>query len=91
MYVCMYMCLLHLLAGYFTSRPGLKGYVREMNSLLQVCKQMEVLGEVLGVNRNTEASTQKLSEWVVCVWMCTYNYTYIYMYIHTYLLVYMGT
>nr|CAB3263606.1 lysosomal alpha-mannosidase-like [Phallusia mammillata] len=29
--------------GYFTSRPALKGYVRESNNLLQVCKQLEVL------------------------------------------------
>lgn len=28
-------------AGYFTSRPGLKGYVRVANNYLQVCKQLE--------------------------------------------------
>ena len=27
--------------GYFTSRPGLKGYVRELNSFLQTCRHME--------------------------------------------------
>ena len=29
--------------GYFTSRAGLKGYVRETNSVLNVCKQMNYL------------------------------------------------
>ncbi|XP_038060793.1 lysosomal alpha-mannosidase-like [Patiria miniata] len=33
--------------GYFTSRPGLKGYVRETNNFLQVCKQLEVWGSFL--------------------------------------------
>ncbi|XP_028398027.1 lysosomal alpha-mannosidase-like [Dendronephthya gigantea] len=32
--------------GYFTSRPALKGYVRRNNNLLQVCKQLEVLGKL---------------------------------------------
>ena len=27
--------------GYFTSRPALKGYVRDMNSFLQTCRHME--------------------------------------------------
>jgi len=27
--------------GYFTSRPALKGYIRESNNFLQACKQME--------------------------------------------------
>ena len=30
--------------GYFTSRPGLKGYVRSSSVLLQVARQLEVLG-----------------------------------------------
>lgn len=30
--------------GYFTSRPALKAYIRESNSMLQVCKQMETQG-----------------------------------------------
>ena len=29
--------------GYFTSRPGLKGYVRSSSVLLQVARQLEVL------------------------------------------------
>ncbi|XP_071483413.1 lysosomal alpha-mannosidase-like [Diadema antillarum] len=29
-------------SGYFVSRPAIKGYVRESNNLLQVCKQLEV-------------------------------------------------
>ena len=35
--------------GFYTSRPALKGYIRSLNSLLQVCRQYEVLvGGVLG-------------------------------------------
>ncbi|XP_072039300.1 lysosomal alpha-mannosidase-like [Amphiura filiformis] len=30
--------------GYFTSRPAIKGYVRQANNFLQICKQLEVLG-----------------------------------------------
>ena len=30
-------------SGYFTSRPALKGYVRDCNNVLQTCRQMEVL------------------------------------------------
>ena len=29
--------------GYFTSRPSLKGYVRDCNNVLQTCRQIEVL------------------------------------------------
>ena len=32
--------------GYFTSRPALKGYVREMNSLLQSCRHLEVFSRL---------------------------------------------
>lgn len=46
--------------GYFTSRPALKGYAREMNSLLQVCKQLEVMGEPLKSKRQTKASSLPL-------------------------------
>ena len=31
--------------GYFTSRPSLKGYIRDSNNVLQACKQIEVLAE----------------------------------------------
>ena len=31
--------------GYFTSRPTLKGYIRESNNVLQACKQIESLEE----------------------------------------------
>ena len=31
--------------GYFTSRAGLKGYVRENNSILNTCKQMNLKSE----------------------------------------------
>ncbi len=48
--------------GYFTSRPALKGYVREMNSLLQVCKQMEAIGMIGKLSRKTDATTRLLSE-----------------------------
>ncbi|XP_063446500.1 lysosomal alpha-mannosidase-like isoform X2 [Mytilus trossulus] len=30
--------------GYFTSRPALKGYVRQSNNYLQVCKQLDTIG-----------------------------------------------
>ena len=50
-----------ILSGYFTSRPALKGYVRELNSLLQVCKQLEVMGTKQSVRTNT-ASTKILRE-----------------------------
>ena len=65
--VCVSICLpqplfyLHYLSGYFTSRPALKGYVRELNSLLQVCKQLEVMGTKQSVRTNT-ASTKILRE-----------------------------
>lgn len=52
--------LLHILVGYFTSRPALKGYCRKLNSLLQVCKQLEVLGEPLSKARTTTATSAKL-------------------------------
>lgn len=42
--------------GYFTSRPALKGYIREMNSLLQVCKQLEVFGMKGSVRTGTASS-----------------------------------
>ena len=31
--------------GYFTSRPALKGYIRELNSLLQSCRHLEVFSQ----------------------------------------------
>lgn len=46
--------------GYFTSRPALKGYTRVMNSLLQTCKQAEVLGEIPDLHRHTNASSVTL-------------------------------
>ena len=52
--------MLHVLVGYFTSRPALKGYARKMNSLLQVCKQLEVLGEPLSKARRTTATSAQL-------------------------------
>ena len=38
--------------GYFTSRPALKGYVRELNSLLQSCRQLEVLAQRKVINNS---------------------------------------
>jgi len=32
--------------GYFTSRPALKGYVRQCNNFLQTCKQLDILGQL---------------------------------------------
>jgi len=34
--------------GYFTSRPTLKGYVRDCNNVLQTCKQVLKMEWVLG-------------------------------------------
>ena len=34
--------------GYFTSRPTLKGYIRDSNNVLQACKQIEVLATSAG-------------------------------------------
>nr|XP_054773822.1 lysosomal alpha-mannosidase-like isoform X1 [Lytechinus pictus] len=41
--------------GYFVSRPSIKGYVRESNNILQVCKQLESL-------KNTQSSSESLRE-----------------------------
>ena len=55
--------------GYFTSRPALKGMIRQANNLLQVCKQMDaslagnasenvaVLSRAVGVNQHHDAVT----------------------------------
>ncbi|EDV26091.1 uncharacterized protein TRIADDRAFT_63890 [Trichoplax adhaerens] len=45
--------------GYFTSRPGYKGYVRDSNSILQVCKQLEVISKSTG-NSSSEALTRAM-------------------------------
>ena len=50
-----------LIIGYFTSRPALKGYVREMNNLLQVCTQIEALGFGTG-KKMSDHTTRYLSE-----------------------------
>ena len=50
----------YIIVGYFTSRPALKGYARKLNSLLQVCKQLEVLGEPLSKARKTTATSAQL-------------------------------
>ena len=49
-----------LLSGYYSSRPGLKAYTKEMNSLLQSCNQFEVLGEGLGLWKYTNFSSTYL-------------------------------
>lgn len=48
--------------GYFTSRPALKFYARKMNSLLQICKQVEMMGEVNKLHKLQLASSQRLRE-----------------------------
>jgi len=48
--------------GYFTSRPALKGYVREMNSLLQTCTQAEALVATSSNHPTLKNSPRKLSE-----------------------------
>ncbi|XP_039250452.2 lysosomal alpha-mannosidase-like [Styela clava] len=47
--------------GYFTSRPALKGYVRESNKLLQVCKQMEALTQGFSSSGKKQAKTGTVS------------------------------
>ncbi|XP_072039219.1 lysosomal alpha-mannosidase-like [Amphiura filiformis] len=44
-------------SGYFSSRPGLKGFVRKSNNILQVCKQLEVLS---AGNFSTDAESDTL-------------------------------
>ena len=39
--------------------------MREMNSLLQVCKQMESFAQLLTLKRNNTASTRRLSEFIL--------------------------
>ncbi|CAC5389067.1 MAN2B1 [Mytilus coruscus] len=39
--------------GYFTSRPTLKGYVRQTNNFLQVCKQLDGLAELKDTDNST--------------------------------------
>ena len=36
--------------GYFTSRPALKAYIRDMSSYLQLCKQVDVWNYFIGKN-----------------------------------------
>ncbi|XP_033643770.1 lysosomal alpha-mannosidase-like [Asterias rubens] len=49
--------------GYFVSRSALKGYVRETNTLLQICKQLEVWGSVLpGLKLQTNSDYLKKAE-----------------------------
>ena len=45
-----------LLLGYFTSRPGLKGYVRQCNKHLQVCKQLEAIHNGI-IRKNMSSNT----------------------------------
>lgn len=40
--------------GYFTSRPTLKGYVRDCNNVLQTCKQVEA---AVGIKNKARSST----------------------------------
>jgi len=49
-------------AGYYTSRPGLKGYVREMSNMLQTCKQVDAFAALHGIKRRTTSSTDALSK-----------------------------
>ena len=42
--------LLVFYAGYFSSRPGLKGYARTCNAHLQACKQLEAIHNGMGNN-----------------------------------------
>ncbi|XP_070544770.1 lysosomal alpha-mannosidase-like isoform X1 [Ptychodera flava] len=45
--------------GYFTSRPAIKGYVRQTNNFLQVCKQLDVLSGLQTKNAASESMTLK--------------------------------
>lgn len=57
LYTCMVLCA----TGYFTSRPALKAYVREMNNLLQTCSQAEAMLSAFGGKPSTY-SRKKLRE-----------------------------
>ena len=46
--------------GYFSSRPGLKGYVRKCNNHLQACKQLEAIHNGFPSNK---PSSMALSEY----------------------------
>ncbi len=49
-----------LLLGYFTSRPTLKGYVRELNSLLQTCSQLDAIIAATGGKPSSSFTIRKL-------------------------------
>ncbi|XP_019848841.1 PREDICTED: lysosomal alpha-mannosidase-like [Amphimedon queenslandica] len=45
--------------GYFTSRPALKGYVRQCNAHLQACKQLEAIHNGMGDNGPSSVKLQQ--------------------------------
>ena len=59
-YTCSLISISYDCVGYYSSRPGLKAYVRTMNSLLQSCKQIEVLGERWNLHGHTNFTSRKL-------------------------------
>ena len=67
---------MHVTIGYITSRPALKVYARKMNSLLQICKQVEMMGEVSKLLGTAVASSQRLRELTNAVWINCYFYTH---------------
>ena len=46
-------------AGYFSSRPGLKGYARTCNAHLQACKQLEAIHNGMGNNGPSSVNLRK--------------------------------
>uniref|UniRef100_A0A1X7VI80 alpha-mannosidase n=1 Tax=Amphimedon queenslandica TaxID=400682 RepID=A0A1X7VI80_AMPQE len=46
-------------SGFFTSRPALKGYVRQCNAHLQACKQLEAIHNGMGDNGPSSVKLQK--------------------------------
>ncbi|XP_078495203.1 lysosomal alpha-mannosidase [Ciona intestinalis] len=48
--------------GYFTSRPGLKGYVRESNKYLQVCNQLETFMHFKSTSHKLTSSSKVLRD-----------------------------
>ena len=48
--------------GYFTSRPAIKGYVRQCNAHLQACKQLEAIHNGMGENEPSSVKLRKFDK-----------------------------
>ncbi len=61
----LYCIVCAIIVGYFTSRPALKAYVREMNGLLQTCSHAEAMLGVVGGKPSTH-SRKILRKRILC-------------------------